>query len=514
MVWLNKRAVWLVGGLSVTAVALYVLVAAQMSQPGFPLDDAWIHQTYARSLGVNGRWEYVPGAVSSGSTSPLWTVLLAIGYLLGVPYFGWAFALGAVSLWLLSLGGMRLWPAMWPSLAKWRWLVGVTLVLMWPFVWAAASGMETLLFAAMGVWLVADVLTAVHTQSFNHKRAALLGGMAGLLILLRPDGLILVILVAMALLLLPEGWRNGVWLVSLFVGTAVFVLSPYFAFNYATSGTLWPNTFYAKQTEYAVLLTQPLFGRLLRLLYFSLGGPESGWQGSSSAHLLLLPGVVWAAWLAFQQDWRQKRLFYLLPFAWAGGHVLAYAWRLPVLYQHGRYLLAAVPVWVITGLAGWLLLLARLKADGLPGRVLRLVSGITFGIVLIFFLGVGAVAYGRDVAFINGEMVAVAQWLAENTPEDAVIAAHDIGAIGYFGERPLLDLAGLISPEIVPLLADEQALAVYIWQSDADYLVTAPGWPYESITLDSRAELLFETRYRQTREEGVNNMAVYGLKRP
>jgi hypothetical protein len=52
---------------------------------GFPLDDGWIHQTYARNLAEYGQWAYLPGTISGGSTSPLWTLLLSgfRGYHLG-----------------------------------------------------------------------------------------------------------------------------------------------------------------------------------------------------------------------------------------------------------------------------------------------------------------------------------------------------------------------------------------------------------------------------------------------
>ena len=143
-----------------------------------------------------------------------------------------------------------------------------------------------------------------------------------------------------------------VWLV-----TAVIPLIPYFAFNLGTSGSIWPNTFYAKQAEYAVVLARPFISRLIQLLYFSLGGAENGWRGISAAHLLLLPGLLFAAWRALRSDWTNHQLFRLLPLLWAGGHVFLYAWRLPVTYQHGRYLMAAMPVWVLYGLAGWIALL-------------------------------------------------------------------------------------------------------------------------------------------------------------
>jgi hypothetical protein len=47
-------------------------------------------------------------------------------------------------------------------------------------------------------------------------------------------------------------------------------------------------------------------------------------------------------------------------------------------------------------------------------------------------------------------MTLVGKWLNENTPASAVIAADEIGIIGFYSERPILDLEGLITPEIVP----------------------------------------------------------------
>jgi hypothetical protein len=42
-------------------------------------------------------------------------------------------------------------------------------------------------------------------------------------------------------------------------------------------------------------------------------------------------------------------------------------------------------------------------------------------------------------------------WLRDNTPEDAVVAALDIGALGFASDRRVLDLMGLVSPEILEL---------------------------------------------------------------
>jgi hypothetical protein len=77
---------------------------------------------------------------------------------------------------------------------------------------------------------------------------------------------------------------------------------------------------------------------------------------------------------------------------------------------------------------------------------------------------------------INTEMVATARWIAAHTPPGALIAAHDIGAVGYFGERRLIDLAGLVTPEVIPFLRDEARLAEYLDARQADFLMSFPGW--------------------------------------
>lgn len=501
----KKQAILAVA--AVCVMALYVGLPALLGQTGFPLDDAWIHQTYARNLAQNGRWEYVPGVSSAGSTAPLWTMLLAVGYMLGLPYLLWAYALGTLVLIWLVWSAAELWEQLWPD---WQGVwVGLAILAAWPLVWAAGSGMETLLFGALGLQ-IACLYVQMQGRRRGNGRFSLLGILCGLLILTRPDGLVLVLLIVLGWLFTrPFPPRSSLLI---FFIAILLPLLPYFAFNWWTSGAIWPNTLYAKQAEYAILLERPFLSRLSQLLFFSLGGAESGWQGMSAAHLVLLPGVITAVYLALQQDAQKRRLFYLVPLLWAAGHVFLYAWRLPVTYQHGRYLLPIMPVWIVYGLAGWRSLLGWLPMTPHIGNLVRLATTAIFVILQIIFLVLGWPAYVNDVAVIEGEMVDVAHWLAENTAPDALIAAHDIGAIGYFAERPLLDLAGLISPEVVPMLADEQALAQYILQSKATYLVTAPGWTYTEVVKSTQVQLLYSTGFVLTQEQGLNNMAVYQLR--
>jgi len=91
----------------------YLWLSSRYSDFGFPLDDAWIHQTYARNLVERGEWSFTPGQPSAGSTSPLWSAILAIGYLFKIRPTSWAYFLGWILLWLgatLAVYGLKLCP--------------------------------------------------------------------------------------------------------------------------------------------------------------------------------------------------------------------------------------------------------------------------------------------------------------------------------------------------------------------------------------------------------------------
>jgi hypothetical protein len=407
---------------------------------------------------------------------------------------------------------MGLWETLWPEYRSAAIWVGLTLLFTWPFVWAAASGMETLLFTA----LVLQVLRSYTGFDISSRLgSAALGLLCGLVIVTRPDGLVLVILVAlgMALKIISRQLKLLDFLIFIIIGFLVLV--PYFAFNRNLSGEWWPNTLYAKQAEYAFLWDQPLIIRTGQLMLFSLGGADSGIRGISGAQLLLLPGLAAAAISAIKKDITNRQLLRSIALIWAAGHVLIFAWRLPVTYQHGRYLWPVIPVWIIYGFAGWRQLLRMMEGNLLKEKRVRLLVSfgvkVTFGIMLLIFYILGLQAYTIDVAFVNGEMVDVAIWLRDETPEDAVIAAHDIGAIGYFSEKSLIDLAGLVSPEVIPLLDDEILVEEFVQNSDADYLVTAPGWSYDGITKIGNAQVVYSTDFPWTLSQGFNNMAVYFL---
>jgi hypothetical protein len=130
---------------------------------------------------------------------------------------------------------------------------------------------------------------------------------------------------------------------------------------------------------------------------------------------------------------------------------------------------------------------------------------ILAGILCVAFWLIGASTYAKDVALIESEMVASAKWVAENVPTDEIIAAHDIGALGYYDDHALIDLAGLISPEVIPIIRNEQRLAEFLDENDVSYLIAFPEfYPY----LGEVADPVFTTD-GVAPALGGNNMIVY-----
>lgn len=496
---MSRRDAWLIL-VALVSAGTYVALAIARGAFGFPLDDAWIHQVYARNLATRGEFAFFAGQPSAGSTSPLWTILLAIGYLLHLDFRVWTYALGitllAASALLISrftfhvsefeVRGSRF--DLRPSSFVLR--PSSLVLLEWHLVWSAVSGMEIPLFIFLSLLLV--------ERFFARANVWLIGLLAGLLTLTRPEGIVLAALIGLGMLfdLTSHASRNtqyAVFRIAYYIGALVMVLLPYLLFNLTTSGALLPNTFYAKSAEYAELFARaPFLVRWIELL----------WTPFIGAQILLVPGLIYAIFLlARERQWRA-----LIPCVWILLLPALYAWRLPVAYQHGRYEMPIIPFIVLYGMWGTAALLARVK-----NFVVRATWTLATLVTLIAFWLLGAVQYATDVAIIDCEMVQTARWVAANARDNTMIASHDIGALGYFYSRPFIDLAGLVSPEVIPFIRDENRLREYLFSRQATWVIVFPNW-YPAFDADPRFVPIHQTNCAVTRTAGERNMIVYQVR--
>ena len=199
----------------------------------------------------------------------------------------------------------------------------------------------------------------------------------------------------------------------------------------------------------------------------------------------------------------------LLAFVWLAGYAWLYVSRLP-LYQYGRYIMPTIPVFLLLGLIFLVFWLPVVRTR--VQRYLRFAWLASIALLGIVLWAYGAYLYAKNVAWVESEMVQTAYWVKQNLPSDTLVAAHDIGALGYFsGLEQVVDLAGLISPQVVPFMLDESRLLVYLQNQGATNIIVFPEW-YPGLVKDCLLVYEADGRYAGQNPQGI--LSVYECQKP
>lgn len=476
---------WVVLAVAALAVVCFYLFVSVLTYGiGFPLDDSWIHLTYARNLAEHGEWAFQLGQRSAGSTSPLWTAVLSIGFLINLAPYVWTYLMGWVILTLVAVCAENIARKLLPSYKTQLPWAGLFFIFAWHLTWSAVSGMETLLHGL----IILAVLGALMSGS---RRYLTLGLLTGLSVWVRPDGLTLLGPIIFVAWMTEKTWRlrgEAIWKMLMGFGSLVL---PYVLFNLVLSGNAMPNTFYAKQAEYGSFWhSKPIFERISEYL----------WPILASPFIVLIPGaILWMVKRLRRMDWGA-----IASLIWVIAYIGIYFISLPA-YQHGRYIIPVFPVMYLWGMLGFLDIVLSPQVN----RRLAFVWQVITVVLCLTFTYIGARQNANDVLWVESEMVATAQWVNQNLPPDARLAVHDIGALGYYVQNPIIDMAGLITPEVVPFIRDESRLAQYLDSNSVDYLITLPSF-YPHLT--SQRELVFEAGLEFQPGSLGDSMGVYRWK--
>jgi hypothetical protein len=428
-------------------------LAAILLVPFLPYltDDTYIYFQFARNLAAGRGLAFNPGVPTYGFTSPLWVLLLAGLGGLGVPFVVVAKLLGALFTGLSIPLFFRLARRLLPSREG-----AVAATLAWTFnAWLlrwTLSGLETsvavfLVLAGIGTWMEEK------ERGAPPRLSAVLFGLAALA---RPECLGLLPIAAVDLLVCGRtetvGMANGhtarrsvakrlsgrfLWLAA----GAGSVLLPWLIYARHTFGRFLPDTVIAKGGDswfdpgaafHAVRRIAPVYA-------------------ATSAFELLI--VVLAAALLWRKAWECRESLlqtHFLPVAWSLALPALFIVRGATVVS--RYMLPSLIFVVLYGFA----LLDCLRARSVAHPALRarapwvlLVAVSALNLAVLF----GA-ALPATISFTRGlreSLVPIGTWLRDNTAPDATVAAADIGAIGYFSERKVFDLHGLVTPAMIPL---------------------------------------------------------------
>jgi len=71
-----RRHLIIIWSVYIILCLLYLFWSAKHTGPGYPLDDSWIHQVFARNLAEGHGFSFNPGKPISAATAPLWPLVL------------------------------------------------------------------------------------------------------------------------------------------------------------------------------------------------------------------------------------------------------------------------------------------------------------------------------------------------------------------------------------------------------------------------------------------------------
>jgi hypothetical protein len=429
-------------------------VLARAGGPAVPLDDAYIHFQYARSIAELHPFRYTAGAAPTpGATSLLWPLALMPFYALGLHGEGLVFAawaLGWVSLGLLAHETKRLADGLVrPAVAI---AAGAMVLAFGGYAWFAASGMEVVPFA----WLVTRAARRAAEWIENDappgrlprpiappptRRELVL--LAALCPLMRPEGAIASVALAVTLALFPRG-KSRLHAIAAFAGPLLPPLICFVATGQAVASSAmakWlplnpyyrgPHLVAAVLANVRVFFETLLDGRLWTSVFLPAGGRAVG--------VLALPALV----VSGARRGRLPRAFLVLAVALA---ILVPTTYETFLVNRVRYIWPFAAAWMV-GLAT----LAQVSGDAAERGLARLGVSVPNLPILLSGTLVGLLASRLSASIddlaesahaVTSQQVSMARWSKDGLASGARVGVNDTGAAAYFGGHPTFDVVGL-----------------------------------------------------------------------
>lgn len=435
----------------------------------FPLDDAWIHQVYARAFAFGHGFAYNVGRQEAGATSPLWAILTAPAHLfdaLGVEAMVVAVKIIGILLGLACVLAVQRISTRLIGSPRAGILAASLLAVDPKLLFSALSGMETCLLVA--------TLTGACLMLMEKRPLAFLV-LLGLSPVSRPEALILLPLSLVGLIAV---WRTTPRLP---LRTAA-VLAPilptalWVCFCLYATGHPLPNTFYLKAHPFHLSLQDLTVGASAVTRYsslppwlflsgiaafcflctkkgrhalppflFLLPVPLAYALAVLGSRTVLLEGYYWTRWI-------DPAALLLTAGATIGASFILVSARGCSLYTPDLHTPLPGPRarWVVGAIALLLLLSLRPWIDAFINRRNQLASD------------------SRAIFVLN---VATGKWIDANTPPNAIIGVNDAGAIRYFGRRQTIDLFALNNADIAfGSLSTEDAI------TNVDWVAIFPSW--------------------------------------
>lgn len=462
-------------------------------------DDSFITLTYSKNIATGRGFVYNYGEPTYGSTTPL---LVLIGSVFGflLPWFPlhfWvtlftAFCVVGIG-WVFLLFHKQFNISPWVAV-----FIGFSVIITSD---PAFLGMEIFLFQFL---LVLSCALAFCRYYFC------CGVCIALLHLTRPEGVLLLPIIMSYVLVtdLFKGERDIHKILKpqlrMAVG-AVVVAGMWFCYAYLTFGQILPNTLKSKIAHSPFIVGSRTF-RNYWLVFVQNRFRE--WGGDFNLRKIF-GGMIWLLVafgvfdvIRYRCRWVVFILFFML--------YMVVSCIINIEF-FGWYALVLVFILFLLMALGWVRLVTwtlLVKPKTIAIVLVVLMTTAFFGIEINRFAQESKTKW---VDYRAPAYLKVASWFRNNTKPGSTVSLGEVGYIGYFTDNKIIDLAGLVSPNIVPFLAKGDPITGFIINKP-DYHILLNGCPFsEPITKRE----FFKKRYTQVaRITGVApRKVVYIYKR-
>lgn len=416
-------------GIALLAVLARIWIAWRTHATG---EDALITLRYAENIGHGRGFVYNLHESVLGVTTPLYTLLLAffVGLHTDAMMLGKACNIVADGLTCYLLARLPAHKEIGQPVA------GLFAAALYAFtstpISISISGMETGLVTCVGLGMV---------YAYVAKRAYLLYGLGAILFLLRIDGLLLLLILGAALALRERRLHQRP------LALAAILMLPWIFYATSTFGSPIPTSLKAKLTVYAhpTMVAQAHHVTIEAFLdQFVRGGTQK------VITLLFLLGAILIVGQAVR---RADRGVLLAPLLW-------------VLLYYGIMLFSHVPAFGWYFLPPWPLVIgiATLGAATAPAKLRKMQPALTAAwagpallasLAALLFFGLihlhsvqAEVAHAQEAEDTLRKPMGL--WLRTHVRSNERILLEPIGYIGYYSQCRILDMIGLISPEVLP----------------------------------------------------------------
>lgn len=471
-------------------------------QFGVPLDDTWIHFRFAENFAGGHFFEYNIGDPTPGTTSPFWVIVLAIPFLISSKLIIlFSLLAGSVFFLLTGLETYRLGKRLGFS-ENYALIAAVLTLLAGRLAWSSLSGMEITFFTYITVIIIKTHIGEIELN----KTSILTGLLLGLAVVTRPEAYLLAAIyyVLMIVLFRKLLRKNILSLVLSFVVFAAIVI-PYPLFCYSLTGKFVPSTF---EGQSAALSFSPNMTFII----------ETGKLFVKDNVIILFLWLVASVYFIINLFRRKSDKKIILIYLWVILLPAVSAFIAPNWRHHGRYLIPLIPFINIVSID-----ILQKSGRYLQEKYTKFskIAFKTVPVLLIFFSLLGtiifALALGWNVENINDQQVKIAYWINRNLQDEKTLGMNDIGAITFITKKKIIDMEGLVTPEIFKLRKlslDEsnKALLKLLKQNGVNYIIIYPGWyDYLMEHYSGAFENVYSARLENNTICGGQEMFVYKI---